>query len=124
GLVPADEAAAVACSGGEAIARRLARGRRLLERRHPPERAGSHGREAECIDAAKPDGTAVGARAESVQERERPRSVGPPVDRAPDAVAEAPAQQARQDERGDEIERKGAEADPERRPAGGERDDD
>ena len=69
-------------------------------------------------------GTRVGAHARAVQERDRPREVGRAVQSAPDARREAVAQQARDDERHDEIERERAEAEPQPVAVGRRRDDD
>ena len=56
----------------------------------------------------------VAAGAEPVEHRDRPARVREPVDRPPRAVAEAPAQQARDHERDEQVERERAEPEPQR----------
>ena len=68
-------------------------------------------------------GARVAARAERMDERDRPAGVRQPVNASPEAVADPRAQQAREDEREQEVESDRPEAEPDRAIAGRERDE-
>ena len=72
---------------------------------------GRHAAEAEQREPARPR---VAPRAEGMHERNRPRGVGEKVDDPPGAVADPRAHEARYEEREQEIERHGSEAQPDR----------
>ena len=65
-------------------------------------------------EQADPAGARVAARPERVDERDRPRRVREPVHEPPGAVADPRAQQARHDQREQQVEGDGAEAEPDR----------
>ena len=59
-----------------------------------------------------PPNLRVAARAEPVEDRDRPARIGQPVHRPPGSIAEPPAQHARHSKRDQQIERQRAEAHP------------
>src|SRR5439155_5054008 len=78
-----------------------------------PANGGQHGDEAAGGEPAQPERRGVRAEADSVRGRERTGEVGGPVDRAPGPRAYAAPEQARDDERGDQVQGQRPEADPE-----------
>ena len=82
------------------------------------EHAGEHGRDHDqprraMLSAEQPCAFHVAARAEAVQQRDRPAGVGQPVDRAPAGEAHPLAQQARDRDGEQQVEGDRAQAQPE-----------
>ena len=71
-------------------------------------------RDADERQAERPGRAAVGAGADAVGDRDRPAHVREPVDEAPGPEAEPAAEQARDDDRDQQVEGQRAEAGPER----------
>ena len=82
-----------------------------------------HGPDACGREREHPRRLGIGAGADPVDQRDRPARVGQPVQTSPCAVAEAPADEARDRKRDQEIGRDGAESEPERAIVRLERDD-
>src|SRR2546421_608927 len=74
-------------------------------------------------EGLQPRHARVATGSERMDERNRPADVGEPVQQAPRAIAEAGAQQARDGEGEQQVERDGAEPQPDRAVRGGERDE-
>src|SRR5439155_2112694 len=82
-----------------------------------------HRRDARDVDDEAPAHPRVAPGTEAVEQGDRPARVRSPVDGAPRAVSDPFAEQARDDEREQEIERDRAEAQPDRPVAADERDE-
>ena len=78
----------------------------------PPHGRGQHGADRHADQPQHPGCTRVAADTGAVEDRDHPRSIGRPVDRPPEPVAEPSSEQARDGDRQEEIERQRSEPQP------------
>ena len=109
---PYDQDAAIGARVARACKRTDSGGAVAAE--HPNGHRETHGRRTAEAEQREPAGPTIAPRAEGMHERNGPSGVGEKVDDPPGAVADPRAHEARYDEREQEIERHGSEAQPDR----------